>query len=170
MWDMLTQEFSGMSSLPLSLVIIRMLGAALFCGLIGFEREASERPAGLRTHMLIGVAACVYSLLTLALLDRGPEYSGQVRMDPLRLIDAVTGGVAFLAAGIIVFAQGKVRGLTTGASMWLAAAIGIACGLGEWPIAILTTALSLCVIVVLRWMERHAGTYQKDQVAEGEED
>jgi putative Mg2+ transporter-C (MgtC) family protein len=159
-WDTMMDEFGFSSSLPLGVIMARMLGAALFCGLIGFEREASQRPAGLRTHTLIGTAACVYALLSLALLDRASDFPDHVSMDPLRLIDSVTSGVAFLAAGLIVFAKGKVRGLTTGASMWLAAAIGLACGLGEWTIAVLTTALALVVIVVLRWLERRAGTYE----------
>ncbi len=160
MWDTFIAEMSKDAGLPLAVIVPRMLGAALFCGLIGFERETSHRPAGLRTHMLIGLASCVYCLLTLVMLSRTADMSDSVRMDPLRVINAVTSGVAFLAAGLIVFAQGKVHGLTTGASMWLAAAVGVACGLGEWAIAGLTTGLALIVIAVLRQFEKAAGTNQ----------
>jgi len=80
----------------------------------------------------------------------------------LRIIEAVTGGVAFLAAGLIVFSQGKVRGLTTGASMWVAAAIGVACGLGEWTIAGMTVILTLIIIALVRKLEKRVGTYKED--------
>ena len=83
-------------------------------------------------------------------------------MDPLRIIEAVTGGVAFLAAGLIVFSQGKVRGLTTGASMWVAAAIGVDCGLGEWVIAGMKVVLTLIIITLVRKLEQRAGTYEGD--------
>jgi len=159
MWDNLLNEFALSQSLPLSTIVARTLATVVFCGLIGVERESSDRPAGLRTHMLIGLAACVYCLLTLALLEGADDYGDAVRMDPLRIIDSVTGGVAFLAAGMIVFSQGKVRGLTTGASMWVAAAVGVACGLGEWMIAGMTVTLTLIIIALVRKLEQHAGTY-----------
>ena len=68
MWEDLLNEFSLAPSLPLSVVVARTLATVVFCGLIGLERETSKRPAGLRTHMLIGLASCIYCLLTLALL------------------------------------------------------------------------------------------------------
>jgi putative Mg2+ transporter-C (MgtC) family protein len=163
MWDALLTEFTLSTSLPVSVIVARTLATVAFCGLVGLERESSRRPAGLRTHMLIGLAACVYCLLTLTLIDRADEFGDTVQMDPLRLIEAVTGGVAFLAAGLIVFSQGKVRGLTTGASMWVAAAIGVACGLGEWVIAATTTVLTLTIIALIRQLEKQAGTYEQDR-------
>jgi putative Mg2+ transporter-C (MgtC) family protein len=162
MWDALTDEFALAPSLPVSVIVARTLATVVFCGLIGLEREASQRPAGLRTHMLIGLAACIYSLLMLALIARSAEFGEYVRMDPLRIIEAVTSGVAFLAAGMIVFAKGKVRGLTTGASMWVAAAIGVACGLGEWVIAAITVVLTLIIIALVRELEKGAGTYEQE--------
>ncbi|WP_322867965.1 MgtC/SapB family protein [Aquicoccus sp. G2-2] len=159
MWDELLNEFALAPSLSIAVVVSRTLATVIFCGLIGLERETAQRPAGLRTHMLIGLAACIYCLLTLALLARGAELGNAVSMDPLRIIEAVTSGVAFLAAGLIVFSQGKVRGLTTGASMWVAAAIGVACGLGEWIIAGITVVLALIIIALVRKLEKHAGTY-----------
>ena len=76
------------------------------------------------------------------------------RLDPIRLIEAVTAGVAFLAAGTIIFSRGKVKGLTTGAGMWLAGAIGLASGLGFWQIAGLATLLALVVLMVLHRIEK----------------
>lgn len=162
MWDELAAEFGVAPSLPPAVIVARILATVVFCGLIGLERETAQRPAGLRTHMLIGLAACIYCLLTLALLARVDDFGDTVRMDPLRIIEAVTGGVAFLAAGLIVFSQGKVHGLTTGASMWVAAAVGVACGLGEWVIAGLTVCLALIITALVRKLEQRAGTYQDD--------
>jgi len=162
MWDDLLNEFTLAPNLPVAVVAARTLATVVFCGLIGLERETAQRPAGLRTHMLIGLAACIYCLLALALLSRSAEFGDTVNMDPLRIIEAVTGGVAFLAAGLIVFSQGKVRGLTTGASMWVAAAVGVACGLGEWVIAGMSVVLSLIIIALVRKLEKHAGTYEGD--------
>ncbi|WP_420408429.1 MgtC/SapB family protein [Hoeflea sp.] len=158
MIETLLEELSAAPSQPLSVLGLRLCGAVVLCGLIGFERESKDRPAGLRTHMLVGLAASVYCLLMLELLGRAADYPDPVRVDPIRIIEAVTSGVAFLAAGMIVFAQGKVRGLTTGASLWLAASVGLSCGLGLWIISVTTTALSLLIMRVVRFAETKAGT------------
>ncbi len=78
----------------------------------------------------------------------------QVRIDPLRVIEAVTAGVAFLAAGMIVFSRGRVKGLTTGAGMWLSGAIGLAMGFGYWPVAFFATAAAVCVLFALGKIEQ----------------
>ena len=75
-------------------------------------------------------------------------------MDPIRLIEAVTAGVAFLAAGTILMARGEVHGLTTGAGMWLAAGLGLACGLGLWQVAILGAVLALAVLIIIGKMQK----------------
>jgi putative Mg2+ transporter-C (MgtC) family protein len=78
------------------------------------------------------------------------DFAGQeIRIDPIRLIEATTAGVAFLAAGLIFFSKGQVHGLTTGAGMWLAGAIGLAVGLGFWQIAVLATGLTVTVLGIL---------------------
>lgn len=141
------------------MIAARTLATVVFCGIIGLERETALRPAGLRTHMLIGLAACICSLLTLALIAHLEEFGDAIQMDPLRFIEAVIGGVAFLAAGLIVFSKGKVRGLTTGASMWVAAAVGVACGSGEWVIAGATAILAVLIIAGIRTVEKQVGTY-----------
>ena len=145
-----------------AVILARLVGALVLCGAIGLERESRARPAGLRTHMLVGLAACTYCLLMIEVVA---QFSGQgedVRMDPVRIIEAVTGGVAFLAAGMIVFSGGHVKGLTTGASLWLSAAIGLAVGLGLWALAAMTAGLGLVVIRVVWWGERRAGVRRDD--------
>ena len=81
--------------------------------------------------MLVGLAAALYCLIMLETLHNPGVQGEEIGMDPLRLVNAVTSGVAFLAAGMIVFSQGKVRGLTTGTSLWLAAAVGLSSGFGD---------------------------------------
>lgn len=140
-------EVFGSLVLPWPVVLARLIGSIVLSGLIGLERESRNRPAGLRTHMLVGLAATCYCITTLELIAR--DYGSDVRMDPIRLVEAVTGGVAFLAAGLIVFARGEVRGLTTGAGLWLAASIGLAVGLGQWTLAFAVALLGLFVVRVL---------------------
>lgn len=138
-------EFLDPEVLPWPLLLARLGGAVVLCGIIGWEREVYDRPAGLRTHMLVGLAAAIYCILTLNLVGR-TDFPDTVRMDPLRIIEAVTGGVAFLAAGMVVFSKGEVRGLTTGAGLWLAASVGLCCGLGLWAMAVISTLLSLAIM------------------------
>jgi putative Mg2+ transporter-C (MgtC) family protein len=155
-FDDLINDVLTSPNLPWQVVVARLLGAVVLCGLIGLEREVRARPAGLRTHMLVGLAAALYCLIMLEIVAEAGVYSDRIAMDPLRVLSAVTSGVAFLAAGMIIFAQGKVRGLTTGASLWLTAAVGVSAGLGMWFIAAMSTALALVVIVILKVAENVA--------------
>lgn len=146
----------GATDLTWSATLLRLLVAPGLCAVIGFERERKQRPAGLRTHMLIGLAACVYCLLTLDLTARFADSGDHVKLDPLRMVEAITSGVAFLAAGTIIFTRGEVQGLTTGASMWLAASVGLAVGLGLFGIAVVTTVLALAIMGLLQYSVRGA--------------
>ncbi|SDY34683.1 MgtC/SapB family protein [Citreimonas salinaria] len=152
----LFNDFATDTSLDTLVILVRLLGAALVCGVIGFEREARARPAGLRTHMMVGLASCLYCLIMLETLADARDFTDRVAMDPIRVIEAVTSGVAFLAAGMIVFAKGKVQGLTTGTSLWLCAAIGLAIGFGMWVMAAMTAALALIIIRLVKTMEDSA--------------
>jgi len=118
--------------LSLPVVLARMLLATLLGAVIGLEREWRKRPAGLKTHMMVCLASATFKIVSLELVNV-PVFDDQnIRMDPSRLVEAITSGVAFLAAGFIIFAKGQITGITTGAGMWLAAAIGLASGLGLW--------------------------------------
>ena len=145
----LIAEFGHPSYTPFPVIAARLLLAAIFGTAIGFEREWRERPAGLRTHILICLAAATFGILGVEIVHSplfAPDIGQTVRFDPLRLIEAVTAGVAFLAAGVVIVAKGRVHGLTTGAGMWLAGAVGLASGLGFWAIALFTTVLALVVL------------------------
>jgi putative Mg2+ transporter-C (MgtC) family protein len=130
--------------------------AMLLGGMIGFEREMKDRPAGFRTHMLVAGAAAFLVGIGMQLAH---EWSGsgpdQRATDPLRLIEAVVAGVAFIGAGTI-FARGGevVAGITTAASLLMVAAIGIGVGLKYYLVACAVTLLTLAVLAVLGWVER----------------
>ncbi|MDX5401902.1 MAG: MgtC/SapB family protein [Rhodobacterales bacterium] len=162
--DQILSQFSTTTYLGWDTIIVRLLAAVLFSGLIGFERESRNRPAGLRTHMLVGLASAAYCLIMLEILASSKGVSAGLAMDPLRLLESVTSGVAFLAAGMIVFSKGRVKGLTTGASLWLAAALGLGAGFGFWPIASLGTGLALIIIRLIGAAEKAAKGRTDDKV------
>lgn len=158
MFEAITDELSGgFAAVPVGQSAVRLILALLLGALIGLEREASRKPAGLRTHMLIAMAACLFILVSqnLATMDFGARDA--MRVDPLRLIEAVTAGVAFLGAGTIFASGGRVRNVTTGASMWLAGAIGLACGAGQEALAALAAVLVVTILTLLGWVERRMG-------------
>jgi len=155
--EQLIDEFGHPTFTPFSVIVARLLLAAVFGGAIGFEREWRNRPAGLRTHILVCVAAATFAILTIEIVH-APMFTTDalkeaVKVDPIRVVEAVTAGVAFLAAGVVIFTRGQVHGLTTGAGMWLAGAIGVACGLGLWQVALLATLLALVVLGLLHVFE-----------------
>jgi len=142
---------------PEWIIAVRLLAACLLGGLIGLERELRDHDAGLRTHMLTALSAAVFTLVAWELYSHTRDVNPESNADPLRVIEAVTAGAGFLAAGIVFQSKGRVRGLTTGASVWTAAAIGVACGAGAYVIAAMATALVLAVLAGLRRFELMAG-------------
>jgi putative Mg2+ transporter-C (MgtC) family protein len=139
---------------PETTIAIRLLLAAVLGAAIGVEREYKARPAGLRTHMLTALAAAVFTVITFELFYQARSGDQPATADPIRIIEAVTAGVAFLAAGAIIQARGQVQGLTTGAGMWLAGAVGVACGGGYYTIAVMTSVLALLILAALSRLEQ----------------
>ncbi|MBR2691594.1 MAG: MgtC/SapB family protein [Aquamicrobium sp.] len=154
-------RFGQPTWLPFSVVSARLLLAAALGAVVGMEREWRNRPAGLRTHILICLATAAIAILTIEITHVDVFAGQEIRIDPIRLVEATTAGVAFLAAGLIFFAKGEVHGLTTGAGMWLAGAIGLAVGLGFWQIALLATVLAVIVLGLLQ-LVRIDGTDKTD--------
>jgi putative Mg2+ transporter-C (MgtC) family protein len=147
-------EIGHPTAIPFGIIAARLALAAVLGAAVGFEREWRQRPAGLRTHILVCLSAAIVAILTIEITHVSYFEDDNVRIDPVRTIEAVTSGVAFLAAGLIVFARGEVHGLTTGAGMWLAGAIGLCCGLGFWSIAAFATVLAILVLALLRIVEQ----------------
>lgn len=117
--------------------------ATIFSGAIGIDRAYKHRPAGLRTHILVCLGACIIAMIqknlgfnALAVAQQYPQYKGVLRVDEARLIAQVVSGIGFLGAGTIIVENHSIRGLTTAASLWVVACIGIAIGMGNYIIAI----------------------------------
>jgi putative Mg2+ transporter-C (MgtC) family protein len=137
--------------LPQHIILIRLGIAAVLGGIIGFEREINTAEAGLRTHILISVAAALFTILAFEIFHT-IEIAGQgSQADPIRAVEAVTAGIAFLGAGAIFRHSGSVQGLTTGAGMWLAGATGVATALGFYLVATATAILAIIVLAALRF-------------------
>jgi putative Mg2+ transporter-C (MgtC) family protein len=142
--------------MPLSTMLLR-LGLALIFGIaIGLEREYRARPAGMRTMALISLGTCLFMLISLFGFE---DVQGlpHAQFDPSRVASYVVAGIGFLGGGSIFLNQAKdrVRGLTTAATVWVVAAIGLACGAGMLLLAFITTLLVLLILVGLRFGERH---------------
>jgi putative Mg2+ transporter-C (MgtC) family protein len=124
-------------------VFLRLVVAILLGGAIGYEREVGGKPAGLRTHALVCLGATLFMLVSV----RSPDFfPGAGPVDPGRIAAQVVTGVGFLGAGTILRAGGSVRGLTTAASIWAVAAIGLAVGVGYYITAVFSTGLALIVL------------------------
>ncbi len=143
--------------LPTLDMLTRLGVAALLAGVLGLEREAREKPAGLRTHMLVGLGAACFSLAALSLTRSasvGLPIASPIEVDPTRIVQGVVGGIGFLGAGAIIRHQGDVQGLTTAGSIWLVGAVGVSAGAGSYVLATMTTVLAVAILVVLGWVER----------------
>jgi putative Mg2+ transporter-C (MgtC) family protein len=136
---------------PDFVILGRLVVAALLAGVLGWERERAGKSAGLRTHMLVGIAAALYT----GLAEVASVELGAGRSDPLRAIQAVAMGIGFLGGGIIfVNRNDRVQGLTTAASIWATAAMGVAAGLGHFRLAAGVTVLLAIVLHVLARFDR----------------
>lgn len=138
-------EFSDLADASqATTVCVRLLVAVVLGGLLGYERETRGTSAGLRTHMLVALGAALFVLV--------PLQAGTSIADMSRVLQGVISGIGFLGAGAIIkLSQDReIRGLTTAASIWLTAAIGIAAGMGREMTAILSTVLALIILALLR--------------------
>ncbi len=146
-------ELSSLSDLgQLTRAGLRLFFAALLGALIGLERELRDSPAGLRTHMLVALGCALFVLV--------PQQAGVTQAELTRVVQGVAAGVGFLGAGAVLKSKGEheIHGLTTAASIWATAAIGVTVGLGHEATAILAALLVLFILAVLfrweRWMNR----------------
>lgn len=132
--------------LTLKTFLFRLLVILILAGLIGLEREYFHRPAGLRTNILVGLGASLFSMLALAL----PQHMGSSAV----IIGQIVTGIGFLGAGAIIHYGRDVQGLTTAATIWLVAGLGVAVGLGwYWPAAI-TTLITLVILLLIGEIEK----------------
>lgn len=150
MAQQLAEAFIPDASMLLKLTLAILAGA-----IVGIDRELRLRSAGLRTHMLTSLAAALFTLVTLALFQQIQQLGVSSNADPLRVVEAVTLGVSFLAAGAIIHHAGKVHGVTTGATIWLAGALGIAAGAGLYSTLVTGVLFGALVIIGMRLIEKY---------------
>lgn len=132
-------------------ILARILLSCVLGGIIGFEREQSNnKPAGFRTHILVCLGSCLVMLIAGFSII---AYSGQVNIDPTRIGGQVVSGIGFLGAGAIIRHGVSVKGITTAASIWVVACVGLACGIGFYTGAILVTLLIWTILMYLKSLE-----------------
>ena len=131
------------------LLVIELICAGVFAGFIGYERELNGHAAGLRTHILVSIGACLIMNLSIS----APGLDIGATRDPARIAAQVVSGIGFLGAGTIIQNGTNVKGLTTAATIWLCGGIGLACGSGYFLGALLTTIISYITLTVLTKME-----------------
>lgn len=144
------QEFSDLAdATQITQICVRLCIAVLLGGLLGYERERNESAAGLRTHMMVALGAALFVI--------APLQAGMSIEDLSRVLQGVIAGIGFLGAGAIIKLGDKeqIKGLTTAASIWATAAIGMAAGMGREMTAILSTALALVILAVLPRLEMY---------------
>jgi putative Mg2+ transporter-C (MgtC) family protein len=134
---------------------LRVAGAAVLGGLVGLERELHDRPAGFRTHILVSLGSCLFTMA--GAYGVGPFFQdggGAVSFDPTRVAAQVVAGIGFLGAGAIIRNRGNVQGLTTAAALWVTAAIGLAVGLGYWAGAAAVAGATVAALYGLKRLEK----------------
>src|SRR3954454_5461692 len=122
-------------------ISVRLVGAAVLGGAVGYERERHTHPAGLRTHLLVSLGSAVFTVLSIFAFELPPAPNGAIPVDPSRVAAQIVTGIGFLGAGAIIKYGTTIKGLTTAASLWVTAAVGMAAGTGQWVLAIVATAI-----------------------------
>jgi len=147
-----TEFFSRQFYEPYIILMIRLVVACILGGIIGYEREHMQRPAGFRTHILVCVGAALVMVTSEFIFKK---YTGQANIDPARLGAQVISGIGFLGAGTIIREGFSVKGLTTAASLWAVSCVGIAAGIGFYEGAVAATVLIYVTLILLRRVENH---------------
>lgn len=131
-------------------LVIRLILAAVFGGLVGWERQKGHKPAGLRTHMLVSMGSALFTMISFMVTF---DLANGGVIDSTRIAAGVVTGIGFLGAGAIIQSQEKVIGLTTAASIWIVSAIGMAIGYGLFILAGATAVLTLVILYILEKLE-----------------
>ncbi len=127
-------------------IAVKLGVVILLSGFIGFDRELKHKPAGIKTHIMVGLGSTLFMLVSLYIYM---QYKGTTQVDPGRIAAQVVTGIGFLGAGSIIQSGGTVTGLTTAASLWAVAGIGLAVGAGMYPLAVMATAAILVVFAII---------------------
>jgi putative Mg2+ transporter-C (MgtC) family protein len=144
-------------------LIERLCLAALLGAILGFEREWRQKNAGLKTNILIAMGSALFTLMS---IDLSVSSGG----DPTRVAAQIVTGIGFLGAGAIMRTGAGIRGLTTAAMIWVNAAIGVACGGGEYRLAIIATGVTLSVLLVMTPIEKALDRHLKNRKGKDDDD
>ena len=136
--------------------LIKLLAALVAGGLVGAERERSRKAVGLRTLILISTGSALFTMLSM-------KVSAAYGTDPARIAANIVTGIGFLGAGVILEERGRVTGLTTAATIWLSAALGMAAGMGQFVLLAITTTLAMIVLLVFYHFERFLASSTEDR-------
>lgn len=129
--------------------ILRIFAAGVLGGLIGFEREFRAKEAGVRTHFIVALGSALFMIIS--------QFAFSGRFDAARVAAQVVSGIGFIGAGVIIFQKNAVRGVTTAAGLWVAAAIGLACGAEMYSVAIAATLMTILVLETMHFITRTNG-------------
>ena len=129
--------------------ILRIFVAGLLGGLIGFEREFRAKEAGVRTHFIVALGSALFMVIS--------QYAFAGRFDAARVAAQVVSGIGFIGAGVIIFQKNVIRGITTAAGLWVAAAIGLGCGAEMYSVAIAATVMTILVLETMHFITRTHG-------------
>ena len=137
-----------------ALIAARLIAAIIFASMLGIERELTGKVAGLRTHILVCAGACVFTLLSIYGFKMHITEGISGVNDPARIGAQIITGIGFIGAGTIMRTGSNILGITTAATLWMAAAIGMACGCGMYAIGLFATLLTLFVLILIRQFEK----------------
>jgi len=124
-------------------LVLRLVLAVVLGGIVGIERELVHKPAGLRTHMLVSLGSCLFTVISV--YDFG--------MDPARIASGIVAGIGFIGAGAVIAERSRVVGITTAASLWVTASIGLAAGVGNYTLSITTAILVFAILFVRKLLK-----------------
>ncbi len=130
-------------------LILRIFVAGILGGLIGFEREIRAKEAGVRTHFIVALGSALFMIIS--------QFAFTGQFDHARVAAQVVSGIGFIGAGVIIFQKNVVRGITTAAGLWVAAAIGLACGSGMFAIAMAATLMTIICLETMHFVTRKIG-------------
>jgi putative Mg2+ transporter-C (MgtC) family protein len=133
-------------------ISVRLLVASVLGAVIGLERELHAHPAGMRTHLLVSLGSAAFTVLSIFFFETPAAPNGSLPTDPSRIAAQIVSGIGFLGAGAILKYGTSVRGLTTAASLWATAGVGMAAGAGAWFVAVVTTVLIVFSLGPLNWV------------------
>ncbi len=129
------------------IILLQLILAIVFGGIIGIEREILGKPAGARTYALVTLGATLFTILSVQ------GFSGMANVDPSRIVGQIIVGIGFIGAGLIIFHKQHIEGLTTAAGLWTVAGVGMAIGLEQYVLAIIATILIFLLLFIVRKIE-----------------